>query len=47
MIGEILSTVTDGSKDTIVCGPGNDEVWTNVSIDGDIAASDCEIIHAG
>ncbi len=40
------TSVTDGARDFISCGPGNDEAWINTSIDGDIAVG-CEIVHAG
>jgi Ca2+-binding RTX toxin-like protein len=39
-------TGPDGSKDRIDCGPGNDEAWINVSVDGD-TATNCEILHVG
>ena len=32
-------------RDTIDCGPGNDEVWINVSTDHD-TATNCEIVHS-
>lgn len=41
------STTTDGSKDLVVCGDGQDEVWINSSVDGDQVSDDCEIIHRG
>jgi hypothetical protein len=36
----------DGSKDLIDCGPGNDEVFLNISVEHDVAVN-CEIVHAG
>jgi Ca2+-binding RTX toxin-like protein len=39
-------TKSDGYKDSIDCGPGDDEAWINVSNDGDLA-SNCESLHAG
>jgi RTX calcium-binding nonapeptide repeat (4 copies) len=39
-------TGPDRSKDRIDCGPGNDEAWINVSVDGDLAIN-CEILNAG
>lgn len=33
--------------DTITCGSGQDEVFMNTSTDGDTAADDCEVVHAG
>lgn len=35
---------SDGSKDRIDCGPGNDEAWVNTMDDGD-EATNCEIVH--
>jgi Ca2+-binding RTX toxin-like protein len=35
---------SDGSKDTLDCGPGNDEAWINVSTDHDTAIN-CEKVH--
>lgn len=35
----------DGDKDSIDCGPGQDEVWLNIRNDGDIALN-CEKIHS-
>jgi len=37
---------SDGARDMIDCGTGNDEAWINTSVDGDIAVH-CEIVHAG
>ena len=37
-------TNPDGSKDTIDCGPGNDEIWINVGTDKDTAIN-CEQVH--
>ena len=34
----------DGSKDTIDCGDGQDEVWLNTGSDGDMAVN-CEKVH--
>ncbi len=34
----------DGGKDTIDCGPGNDEAWINFSVDHDVAVN-CETVH--
>jgi hypothetical protein len=45
--GLLNSTTTDGSKDLVVCGDGQDEVWINSSVDGDQVSDDCEIIHRG
>jgi len=39
-------TKSDGYRDNIDCGPGDDEAWINVSNDGDVA-SNCESLHAG
>ena len=36
---------TDGSKDSIDCGSGNDEAWINISQDGDTAVN-CETVHS-
>ena len=49
---EQQGTNPDGSgsakgTDTITCGSGRDEVFMNTSVDGDTAASDCEIVHEG
>jgi Ca2+-binding RTX toxin-like protein len=41
------STVSDGSKDLVICGDGQDEVWINFSVDGDQVSDDCESIHRG
>ena len=45
--GPINSTEPDGSKDVLICGDGNDEIWINFSIDGDQVSDDCKIIHNG
>ena len=37
---------SDGYKDSVDCGPGDDEAWINVSNDGDLARN-CESLHAG
>ena len=29
------STATDGSKDLVICGDGQDEAWINSIVDGD------------
>jgi len=45
--GQVLgpqSTTSDGSKDTIDCGPGIDEAWINVQTDGDTAIN-CETVN--
>ncbi len=39
-------TKSDGYRDIVDCGPGDDEAWINVSNDGDLA-SNCESLHAG
>jgi hypothetical protein len=39
-------TASDGHKDYIQCGPGNDVAQINVSVDGDVVAS-CEVVIAG
>jgi Ca2+-binding RTX toxin-like protein len=39
-------TKADGHRDSIDCGPGEDEAWINVSNDGDVAIN-CESLHAG
>ena len=39
-------TKSDGYKDSVDCGPGDDEALINVSNDGDLA-SNCESLHAG
>jgi hypothetical protein len=36
---------SDGFKDSLDCGPGNDEAWINVKIDKDVAVN-CEIVYA-
>ena len=41
------TTASDGNKDVITCGEGNDEVWINTSIDGDEYNGQCESIHDG
>ena len=38
-------TKSDGYKDSVDCGPGDDEAWINVSNDGDLA-SNCESLDA-
>ncbi|MFI5406737.1 MAG: hypothetical protein ACHQ1D_09525 [Nitrososphaerales archaeon] len=38
--------LSDGHKDFIDCGPGEDSVWINTSVDHDVA-SNCEHVHAG
>lgn len=38
-------TKADGYRDSIDCGPGEDEAWINVSNDGDVATN-CESLHA-
>ena len=38
--------LSDGHKDIIECGSGEDSVWINTSIDHDLALS-CEHVHAG
>ena len=40
------NTGPDGYTDEIDCGPGEDEAWINVSVDGDLAVN-CEILHTG
>jgi len=43
----LLLTVSDGARDKIDCGPGNDDrAFINTSIDGDIAVN-CEHVLAG
>lgn len=42
----ISPTASDGKKDIINCGPGNDEAFINTSVDGDVAIN-CETVHAG
>ena len=37
---------SDGSKDIVDCGTGDDGAWINVSIDHD-TASNCETLHRG
>ncbi len=41
-----LSTPSDGHKDFIDCGPGEDTIFINTSVDHDVA-SNCEHVHAG
>jgi len=41
------STDSDGAKDMVNCGEGNDEVWFNTSMDEDEVNKDCEILHKG
>jgi Ca2+-binding RTX toxin-like protein len=38
--------LSDGHKDFIDCGSGEDSVWLNTSVDHDVASS-CEHVHAG
>lgn len=38
--------LSDGHKDFIDCGSGEDSVWINTSVDHDVA-SNCEHVHAG
>lgn len=38
---------SDGAKDVVNCGEGNDEIWINTSIDNDEFSNDCELIHRG
>ena len=45
--GAMGTTASDGNKDVITCGEGNDEVWINTSIDGDEYNGQCESIHDG
>ena len=40
------NTDSDGNRDLINCGPGNDEADINVSVDNDVAIN-CETIFAG
>jgi Ca2+-binding RTX toxin-like protein len=40
--GERLKS--DGFKDTLDCGPGQDEAWINAQTDGD-TATNCETVH--
>lgn len=42
---EILES--DGAKDVVNCGEGNDEIWINTSIDSDEFSTDCESINKG
>ena len=37
---------SDGHKDIIDCGPGDDTSWINTSEDKDVAVN-CETVHAG
>lgn len=37
------TSVSDGSNDTLTCGPGNDTAFINPT-DGDTASSDCELV---
>gem|GEM_PF-793823 len=37
-------TAPDGFKDTLDCGPGDDEAWINVNTDHDVVKN-CETIH--
>jgi Ca2+-binding RTX toxin-like protein len=39
-------TGSDGNRDFIDCGPGNDEVFINFNKDHDVAVN-CEQVHAG
>jgi Ca2+-binding RTX toxin-like protein len=39
------SAAADGSRDTIYCGEGYDEVWLNQETDHDTAYNNCEVIH--
>ena len=42
---DALKASPDGSRDTIYCGDGYDEVWLNQEIDHDTAYNNCEVIH--
>lgn len=35
---------SDGSKDKLDCGPGNDEAWININTDHDVVKN-CETVH--
>lgn len=39
-------TTADGHKDTIDCGPGEDEAWINVEFDEDVVTN-CEVVNKG
>ena len=41
------TTESDGAKDIVDCGEGNDNAWINTSIDKDEVSADCEFIHKG
>lgn len=41
------TTESDGARDIVYCGEGNDEVWVNTSMDKDEVSKDCEILHEG
>jgi hypothetical protein len=40
----ITTTSSDGHKDILDCGDGNDEAWGNVSTDHD-EFRNCEVVH--
>jgi large repetitive protein len=39
-------TRSDGFKDILDCGDGNDEAWVNLSVDQDQFIN-CEVVHKG
>jgi len=42
----LAGAASDGQRDFIDCGPGDDTAWINVSIDNDVALN-CEHLHVG
>jgi hypothetical protein len=44
--GSEFLTASDGHKDILDCGGGNDEAWGNVNTDHD-EFRNCEVVHKG
>jgi Ca2+-binding RTX toxin-like protein len=46
-LGFVVGALTsDGFKDVLDCGDGNDEAWVNLSTDHD-EVKNCEVVHSG
>ncbi|MDW3621122.1 MAG: hypothetical protein QOK51_03225, partial [Nitrososphaeraceae archaeon] len=43
--GEVWQDESDGFKDFLDCGPGEDTVFANLTIDRDVVAANCEQIN--
>ncbi|MDW0164946.1 MAG: hypothetical protein QOK65_06105, partial [Nitrososphaeraceae archaeon] len=43
--GEAWQDESDGFKDFLDCGPGEDTVFANLTIDRDVVAANCEQIN--